>query len=89
MSARGTSTIDAARELGVRRAIAEKHGLAAAGEGDLIAAVERSIIKDALEAGGNQTAAARILGISRYALRYRLGLRPPSVLKRLAPSNVS
>lgn len=36
-------------------------------------AVERSLIEQAMDrTGGNQSAAARLLGISRYALRYRL-----------------
>jgi two-component system response regulator AtoC len=36
-------------------------------------ALERSMISQAMErTGGNQSAAARLLGISRYALRYRL-----------------
>ena len=43
--------------------------------------VERSFLVQALErTGGNQTAASKLLGISRYALRYRMdkfGLKPP------------
>jgi DNA-binding NtrC family response regulator len=42
-------------------------------EGIDLAAVERSFIEQALKmASGNQSRAARLLGISRYALRYRL-----------------
>jgi len=42
-------------------------------EGIDLAAVERSFIEQALKvAEGNQSRAARLLGISRYALRYRM-----------------
>jgi DNA-binding NtrC family response regulator len=35
--------------------------------------IEREFIEQALEmTGGNQSQAARLLGISRYALRYRM-----------------
>jgi len=42
-------------------------------EGVDLEAVERSLIRQAMDrTEGNQSAAARLLGISRYALRYRL-----------------
>ena len=42
-------------------------------EGVDLDALERSLLQQAVErTGGNQSAAARLLGISRYALRYRL-----------------
>lgn len=42
-------------------------------EGVDLEAVERSLIEQAMDrTGGNQSAAARLLSISRYALRYRL-----------------
>ena len=42
-------------------------------EGVSLVEVERSLVAQALErSGGNQSAAARLLGISRYALRYRV-----------------
>lgn len=42
-------------------------------EGVDLEAVERSLLQQAMDrTGGNQSAAARLLGISRYALRYRL-----------------
>ncbi len=42
-------------------------------EGVDLEAVERGLLAQALErSGGNQSAAARLLGISRYALRYRM-----------------
>jgi two-component system, NtrC family, response regulator AtoC len=42
-------------------------------EGVDLEAVERSLIIQAMDrTGGNQSAASRLLGISRYALRYRL-----------------
>jgi transcriptional regulator of acetoin/glycerol metabolism len=38
-----------------------------------LAELEKSLLMQALErTGGNQSAAARLLGISRYALRYRV-----------------
>jgi transcriptional regulator with PAS, ATPase and Fis domain len=38
-----------------------------------LAELEKSMLQQALErTGGNQSAAARMLGISRYALRYRV-----------------
>ena len=49
-------------------------------EGVDLEAVERSLIEQALDrTQGNQSAAARLLGITRYTLRYRLekhGLMP-------------
>ncbi len=43
-------------------------------EGVDLEALERSLVQQALErTGGNQSAAARLLGLSRYALRSRLG----------------
>jgi DNA-binding protein Fis len=48
-------------------------------QGVALEVVEKSLIVQALErTRGNQSAAARLLGISRYALRYRMakhGLR--------------
>ncbi len=42
-------------------------------EGIRLDEVEQSLVRQALErTGGNQSAAARLLGISRYALRYRM-----------------
>ncbi|MCZ7626788.1 MAG: helix-turn-helix domain-containing protein [Candidatus Methylomirabilis sp.] len=42
-------------------------------EGIDLAAWERSLVEQALRAsGGNQTKAARLLGLSRDTLRYRL-----------------
>ena len=42
-------------------------------EGLSLEAVERALLERALEkAGGNQSAAARLLGISRDTLRYRM-----------------
>ena len=50
-------------------------------EGLDLAALERDLVAQALErADGNQSKAARLLGIGRYALRYRMekmGLLPP------------
>jgi DNA-binding NtrC family response regulator len=41
--------------------------------GDVLVAVERELLRHAMErCEGNQSAAARFLGISRYTLRYRL-----------------
>ncbi|MEZ4415525.1 MAG: sigma-54 dependent transcriptional regulator [Gemmatimonadota bacterium] len=49
------------------------HGFTLPEEGVDLEAVERSLVAQALErAAGNQSAAARLLGISRYALRYRM-----------------
>jgi DNA-binding protein Fis len=42
-------------------------------EGVDLDAVERGLLEQALQrTGGNQSAAAKLLGISRYALRYRM-----------------
>jgi transcriptional regulator with PAS, ATPase and Fis domain len=42
-------------------------------EGVDLEAVEKGLLQQALtRSGGNQSAAARLLGISRYALRYRM-----------------
>jgi two-component system response regulator AtoC len=64
------------RELGLERPVLSS---AAAGafvlpEGGIeLEALERSALRQAMDrTGGNQSAAARLLGISRYALRYRL-----------------
>lgn len=52
-------------------------------QGIELEAVERAFVVQALErTSGNQTAAARLLGISRYALRNRIekfGLRGPKL----------
>ena len=51
----------------------EGGGVAVAGENSKLEEVEKSMLRQALEqAGGNQSAAARRLGISRDTLRYRI-----------------
>jgi DNA-binding NtrC family response regulator len=63
-----------------RRATTKAGGFLLPEEGVDLEEVERSLLTQALErTGGNQSASARLLGITRYALRYRMekfGLLP-------------
>ena len=71
---------DLPEELVQRTGLGEEHGESAAtetssapGNGTSLKAMEHSMVSSALErAGGNQSQAARLLGISRDALRYKM-----------------